>query len=235
MGLESVGSVEGLAAFNEINQRVTIALIVIKAGWLIGLCRNHRSLTECKELSMKIVAISGSLRKASFNTALLNAARELAPDGMDIHIEGLSEIPPYDADLQAQGFPASVQRLADQIRDADAVLIATPEYNYSIPGVLKNAIDWVSRVETQPFEGKAIAIMGASMGNLGTSRSQYHLRQVFVFLNGMIMNRPEVFVGTAHERFDTGGELSDQGTRDFLAEYLRAVQDWAEQVARMNF
>ena len=146
---------------------------------------------------MKIVAISGSLRRASFNTALLNAAQELAPDGMDIHIEVLSEIPLYDADLQAHDFPASVERLSDQIRDADAVLIATPEYNYSIPGVLKNAIDWVSRVENQPFNGKAVAIMGASMGNLGTSRSQYHLRQVFVYLNGLIMNRPEVFVGVS--------------------------------------
>ena len=183
---------------------------------------------------MKVVAISGSLRIKSFNTALLDAARELAPDGMEVHIEKLSAIPIYDADLQAKGFPASVQRLTGQIRDADAVLIATPEYNYSIPGVLKNAIDWVSRAENQPFSGKAIAIMGASMGNLGTSRAQYHLRQVFVFLNGMIMNRPEVFVGAAHTKVDAEGHLSDQGTRDFLAGYMKTVQGWAEQVARMN-
>jgi chromate reductase len=100
--------------------------------------------------------------------------------------------------------------------------------------VLKNAIDWVSRVENQPFNGKAIAVMGASMGILGTARSQYHMRQVFVFLNGLVMNRPEVFVGAAHNKFDADGNLSDPGTRDFLTEYLKAVQSWAEQVARMN-
>lgn len=183
---------------------------------------------------MKIAAISGSLRKASFNTALLHTARELAPAGMDMLIADLSEIPMYDADLQAEGFPSPVQRLADQIGKADAVLIATPEYNYSIPGVLKNAIDWLSRMDNQPFNGKPIAIMGASMGGLGTARSQYHLRQVFVFLNGMVMNRPEVFVGAAHEKFDADGNLTDPGTRDFLVQYLEAVQAWAEQVGRMN-
>ncbi|MCP4329638.1 MAG: NAD(P)H-dependent oxidoreductase [Alphaproteobacteria bacterium] len=183
---------------------------------------------------MKIVAISGSLREASFNTSLLKAAQQLAPDDMDIDIEDISQIPPYNADLHADGFPAPVLRLAERIREADAVLIATPEYNYSIPGVLKNAIDWVSRTENQPFDGKAIAIMGASMGNLGTARAQYHLRQVFVFLNGLVMNRPEVFVGAAHDKHDGDGNLVHEDTRAFLVGYLEAVRDWVEKVRRLH-
>ena len=155
-------------------------------------------------------------------------------EGVDIQIEGLSEIPLYDADIEEHGLPAPVQWLVDQISKADAVLIATPEYNYSIPGVLKNAIDWVSRAEGQPFNGKAIAIMGASMGGLGTSRSQYHLRQIFVFLNGMVMNVPEVFVGAAHNKFDAKGKMPDQGTRDFLVQYLIAVQRWAERIGQTS-
>jgi chromate reductase len=178
---------------------------------------------------MNVIAISGSLRRASFNTALVKAAQELAPNGMEIDIADISEVPPYNGDVQAQGFPAQITQLSDQIRQADAVLIATPEYNYSIPGVLKNVIDWLSRIDNQPFDGKAIAIMGASMGNIGTARSQYHLRQVFVFLNGIVMNRPEVFVGGAHEKFDASGTLTDQGTRDFLSKYLVAVHEWAEK------
>lgn len=183
---------------------------------------------------MKIIAISGSLRKASFNTALLKAAQELSPSSAEIQIEELADIPMYNADVQAEGFPESVLNLASQIRDADAVLVATPEYNYSMPGVLKNAIDWISRIDNQPFDGKPIAIMGASMGVLGTARSQYHLRQVFVFLNGMVMNRPEVFVGAAHTKFDADGNLTDAGTREFLAKYLAAVQGWVDQVDKMK-
>lgn len=181
---------------------------------------------------MKVIAISGSLRQASFNTGLLRAAQELAPDDMEIEIGDISEIPLYNADEQAMGFPASVQQLSDKIRVADGVLIATPEYNYSIPGGLKNAIDWISRADNQPFNGKPIAIMGASMGNLGTARAQYHLRQIFIFLNGMVLNRPEVFVGAAHEKHDAAGTLTDQSTRDFLADYLKAVRDWVEKVHR---
>ena len=183
---------------------------------------------------MKIIGISGSLRQASFNSGLLRAAQELAPDGMDIEIADISGIPLYNADGEATGLPASVQQLGEQVRLADGVLIATPEYNYSIPGGLKNAIDWVSRADNQPFDGKPVAIMGASMGNLGTARAQYHLRQIFVFLNGMVMNRPEVFVGAAHDKHDNDGNLIDQGTRDFLAGYLKTVEDWVEKIRRTN-
>jgi chromate reductase len=186
------------------------------------------------EPAMKVAAISGSLRKRSYNTALLRAAQELAPDDMEIDIEDISELPPYSADIQAIGIPAPALRLIDRIREADAVLIATPEYNYSIPGVLKNAIDWVSRAQDQPFNGKAVALMGAAPGILGTARAQYHLRQVFVFLNGLVMNRPEVFVNAAPSKFDDELSLVDQSTRDFLANYLVAVKDWSARVRRMN-
>ena len=177
---------------------------------------------------MNIIAISGSLRRASFNTALLKTCTEIAPVGMNISLADISAIPLYNGDEQATGFPASVTALADQIRAADAVLISTPEYNYSIPGVLKNTIDWLSRVENQPFDNKPVGIMGAAMGALGTARSQYHLRQVFVFLNGRLMNRPEAFVGGAHQKFDDNGTLTDQPTREFLARYLTAFEAWAK-------
>lgn len=142
-------------------------------------------------------------------------------EGVDIQIEGLSEIPLYDADIEEHGLPAPVQWLVDQISKADAVLIATPEYNYSIPGVLKNAIDWVSRAEGQPFNGKAIAIMGASMGGLGTSRS--HETDICL---------PERH---GHERTRSICRCcSYQGTRDFLVQYLIAVQRWAERIGQTS-
>ena len=175
---------------------------------------------------MNVTAISGSLRQGSFNTALVKAAQELAPSGMSITRADIGDIPIYNGDVQDQGFPVSVSSLAENIRSADGVLISTPEYNYSIPGVLKNAIDWLSRIDNQPFSGKPVALMGASMGGQGTSRAQYHLRQVFVFLDGRIMNRPEVFVGAAHTKFDDYGKLADEDTRKFVAGYLEAVLDW---------
>jgi chromate reductase len=181
---------------------------------------------------MKIVGISGSLRMGSFNSALLRAAQAVAPEDMEIEIASIADLPPYNADVQAEGFPVAVERLVERIRQADGVLIATPEYNYSIPGVLKNAIDWVSRADDQPFNGKPVAIMGASRGFLGTARAQYHLRQVFVFLNALVMNRPEVFVGTAHDKHDEAGNLTHEGTREFLASYLKAVREWVDRVNR---
>lgn len=173
-----------------------------------------------------VTALSGSLRQGSYNTALVRAAKALAPSSMRITHADIGEVPIYNGDVQAQGFPASVTNLAEMIRSADGVLIATPEYNYSIPGVLKNAIDWLSRIDNQPFSGKPIALMGASMGGQGTSRAQYHLRQVFVFLDGRVMNRPEVFVGAAHTKFDDAGQLTDEDTRKFVTGYLEAVENW---------
>ena len=177
--------------------------------------------------SVRILGIAGSLRRGSVNAATLRAAQELAPSGMTIDIFDIAPIPLYNEDVRQQGFPAPVEDLRARIKAADGLLIVTPEYNYSIPGVLKNAIDWASRPPEQPFDGKPIGLMGASGGTLGTARAQYHLRQAFVFLNGMVMNRPEVMVPQAHNKFDADGKLTDQATRDFLAAHLAAFKAWA--------
>jgi len=184
------------------------------------------------DVPLNVLAISGSLRKDSFNTAALRAAQSLAPAGMAITIHDLSAIPLYNEDVKAQGYPAPVQALRNAIKAADAVLIATPEYNYSISGVLKNAIDWASRPPGQPFEGKPIAILGASAGVLGTARAQYHLRQVFVFLNAHVLNKPEVMIGGAGNRFDAAGNLTDEPTRGFVKAQMEALRDWTLRLRR---
>lgn len=180
----------------------------------------------------QILGISGSLRKSSLNTALLRAARELVPDGTSLEIFDLAPIPMYNDDVRAQGFPAPVAALRKAIMEADALLIVSPEYNYSVPGPPKNAIDWASRPPDQPFEGKPIAIIGASPGNLGTSRMQYHLRQVFIYLNGMILNRPEVMVSGAHTKLDSEGRLTDAATAEAIRRQLQALIDWARLLKR---
>ncbi|HEY8610017.1 MAG TPA: NADPH-dependent FMN reductase [Roseomonas sp.] len=177
----------------------------------------------------KILGISGSLRRGSHNSAALRAAAELAPEGVTITIfEGLRDIPPYDDDLRTgSGYPASVEAFRSALRAADAVLIATPEYNYSIPGVLKNAIDWASRPPEQPFDNKPIAIMGASQGLLGTGRAQYDLRKMCVFLNAYPLNKPEVFIAQSGTRVDAEGRLTDEATRKLIAQQIVALRDWA--------
>lgn len=172
---------------------------------------------------INIIGISGSLRQKSFNSALLRAAVSLVPAGMSIHTASFAAFPVYNADVQAVGIPEPVTALGKQIREADAVLIVSPEYNYSIPGGLKNAIDWISRLENQPFNGKLVAIMGASPGRLGTARMQYHLRQSFVFLNGIVLNKPEVMVGGAGSVFDDAGNLTDELTQKMVRALLTAL------------
>jgi chromate reductase len=180
--------------------------------------------------ALNVLGISGSLRKGSYNTAALRAAQELAPEGMTIEIGAIGDIPLYSADVQATGFPAPVTALAEKMRAADAVLIASPEYNYSIPGVLKNAIDWLSRLPEQPFAGKPVGMLGASMGVLGAARAQYHLRQCFVFLDALPMNKPEVFITLAQNKFDAEGRLTDEPTRGFIAANLQALARWTRLV-----
>jgi chromate reductase len=172
---------------------------------------------------MKILAIPGSLRQKSLNTSLLHAFAEEA-QGHQVEIASLADIPLYSGDLEAAGIPEAVSKLGEAIRSADAVVISTPEYNYSIPGGLKNAIDWISRLPQQPFAGKRVGLMGASMGMMGTSRAQYHLRQVFVYLDGRVINKPEVFVSAAHTKFDEQGKLTDEGTRKLLGQMATALQ-----------
>lgn len=179
---------------------------------------------------IRILGISGSLRKGSFNSALLRAAAEVAPADVLIEIADLGAVPLYNEDMHQQGFPSPVAELRRQVATADAILIATPEYNYSVPGVLKNAIDWVSRPPDQPFDGKPLAIMGASPGGGGTMRSQYHLRQVCVFLNLLPLNKPEVFVSRAHEKIDATGKLTDDKTRAAIGTLVASLASWTRRL-----
>lgn len=178
-------------------------------------------MSESKPL--KVVSLLGSLRKGSYNAAIARTLPALAPAGMVIEpLPSIRDFPLYDADLQAEGFPPSVTELATRIASADGLIIVTPEYNYSIPGGLKNAIDWLSRLSPQPFAGKAVALASASMGMLGGARAQYHLRQVMVFLDAYVLNRPEVIVPTAQSKVDANGNLADPAVRDFIAAALKA-------------
>jgi chromate reductase len=181
---------------------------------------------------MKVLGFAGSLRAASFNRGLLRAAVELAPAGMEIETFDIAGIPPFNQDHEAQP-PEAVKEFKARIRAADAILIATPEYNYSIPGVLKNAIDSASRpYGDNPFDGKPVAVMGASIGALGTARAQYHLRQSFVFLNMLPLNRPEVMVATAEGKFDAAGRLTDEPTRQRVRELLEALAAWTKRLSK---
>ena len=174
--------------------------------------------------TIQVLAISGSLRKASFNTALLRAAQELAPAGMSIQIYAdLASVPPYDDDIRLAGFPPVVAALRDRVRAADALIFATPEYNRSFTGVLKNAIDWLSRPPAQPLDGKPAAVMGASPGAIGTALANYHLRQVLSVLSVHVVPGLEVLVGGAASKFDDQGRLIDEPTREFLAKSLVAL------------
>ncbi len=180
--------------------------------------------------NLNIVAISGSLRSKSFNTSLLRAMQTMADPGMAIEIATLNGIPVYNGDDEdASGVPLIVSDLADRIRAADGVIIATPEYNFSIPGGLKNATDWISRVKQQPFSNKPVGIVGASGGPVGTARSQYHLRQNLVGLSALTMSKPEVFVGSAPSKFADDGSLADDETGKFLKLWLDAFETWVRR------
>ena len=182
--------------------------------------------------ALTVLGISGSLRQESLNSAALRAAQKLAPAGMSVDIFDIAPIPLYNEDVKAQGFPPPVQDLREKIRAADALLLVTPEYNYSVPGVLKNAIDWASRPPEQPFQDKPIAIMGASPGALGTARAQYHPRQCFVFLNARLVTQPEVMISQAAQKFDPQGNLTDETTAGFVTKLLTELGDWTRRLAR---
>ena len=181
---------------------------------------------------MNILTICGSLRQASYNRMLMRALPSLAPAGMK-----LKEAPPYDkfpfynAELHADGkFPEAVTAFADAIRGADGVIFVTPEYNYTIPGALKNAVDWVSRLKEQPFKEKPVAIQSATQGPLGGGRMQYHMRTMLVFLNAFVFNTPEIFVGLAQNKFDDKGELKDEATKDFVKRQLEGFAKFVERL-----
>ena len=175
--------------------------------------------------TFNVISICGSLRKGSYNRMVMNALPALAPDGMTIaEAPPFSEFPLYNADVQnATGFPPPVQKLADAIRAADGVIINTPEYNFGVPGGLKNAIDWVSRVQNQPFAGKPIALQSASPGPVGGARVQYDLRRTMVFLDAMTLNKPEIFIGKCAQRIDDKtGKITDEATVGFIRQQLAA-------------
>jgi chromate reductase len=184
------------------------------------------------ESSFRILGVSGSLRRGSYNTALLRAAADLAPAGIHVDVyDRLRDIPPYDDDERLAGEPEPVQDLKRQIEAADALLIATPEYNHSIPGVLKNALDWASRpVNDTPLRDKPTAVMGASGGLMGTVRAQAHLRQALETFTPML-HRPEVLVSQAGNRFDDQGTLVDETSRQLVAELVQGLVAWARRLA----
>jgi chromate reductase len=178
---------------------------------------------------ISILGFAGSLRKGSYNKALLRAAMEMIPESAQLEIFNLEGIPLFNQDMENQP-PEKVKEFKAKLRGADAILIATPEYNYSIPGVLKNAIDNASRpYGDNAFDGKPVAIMGASVGMLGTARSQYHLRQSLVFLNMYPLNKPEVMVPLAQEKIDQEGRVTDPKTREKIKELIDALIIWTRK------
>lgn len=179
-----------------------------------------------------ILGFAGSLRKGSYNKAILRAALELSPEDAKLEIFDLEGIPPYNMDLENR-MPEKVKEFKAKIKAADAILIATPEHNHSIPGVLKNAIDWASRpYGDNSFQGKPVAIMSASTGMLGGANAQFHLRQTFVFLNMYPINRPGVFVTFAAEKIDDKGNVTDKKTREKIKELLESLVVWTNRLGK---
>jgi chromate reductase, NAD(P)H dehydrogenase (quinone) len=185
-------------------------------------------MSDAKPIS--VLGICGSLRKASFNMAALRTAIELRPAGMEVTVADISQIPLYNEDVREQGFPPPVETLRRQIKAADALLFACPEYNYSMSGVLKNAIDWASRPPDQPFAGKPIAIISAAAGMAGGARAQLHLRHSCVFLDMRPLNKPEVLIYQAHTKFDAAGRLNDDAARGFISDLMKALLDCVRQI-----
>jgi len=174
---------------------------------------------------IKILGIAGSLRKGSFNRMALKAAQGLVPAGATLEIADLPDLPGFNQDHEKNP-PAAVTELKAKIRAADAILLVTPEYNYSVPGVLKNAIDWAARpYGDSAWKGKPVAVMGASVGVLGTARAQYHLRQCFIFLDMPVVNQPEVMIAGAAQKFDTDGNLTDNVAKELIGKLLAALCD----------
>jgi chromate reductase len=181
--------------------------------------------------TLNVVGIAGSLRRGSYNRGLIRAAIDLAPAGMRVTTQELDDLPMFNADIEADGDPGPVRRLKDAIGAADALLIATPEYNRCVPGVLKNAIDWASRPARQSvLTNKPVAIIGASTGGGGTARAQAHLRDGLGYTNGLVLPQPEVLVPFAASRFDDAGNLHDDETKDALGDLLVALAEWVRQL-----
>ena len=182
--------------------------------------------------NLKVLGFAGSLRVASYNKSLLRAAADFMPEDVNLEIFDIDGIPAFNQDIE-NDMPKKVRDFKSKIREADAILIASPEYNYSVPGVLKNAIDWATRpYGDNPFNEKPVAIMSASVGMLGGARAQYHLRQIFVFLNIYPINGPEVIVTFAQDKFDANGKLIDENTQKYLRQLLQNLVNWTRQLKK---
>lgn len=184
--------------------------------------------------NLDVAALCGSLRAQSFNRSALRLAGELMPSTMTMEEVEWRDVPPFDADVLAQGKPESVVRLNERIRRADGVLLVVPEYNFSIPGMFKNMIDWVSRGDDQPFAGKPVAILSATTGPVGGARMQYDLRRALLFMNAQALQKPEVFIGQAQTKFDAQGRCTDEATRKFVAAQMLALDHWIRACRRMR-
>jgi chromate reductase, NAD(P)H dehydrogenase (quinone) len=182
--------------------------------------------------SISVLGICGSLRRGSYNMAALRTAIALKPPNMNVTVADISQIPLYNEDVREKGFPPPVETLRRQIREADALLFACPEYNYSMSGVLKNAIDWASRPPDQPFAGKPCAILGAAAGMAGSARAQYDLRRSCVFVDMHPLNKPEVLIGQAQTKFDADGNLLDEAAKGFIRDLMTNLAAWARLIGK---
>ncbi len=182
------------------------------------------------ESNLKVLGICGSLRMKSFNMAGLRAAGELMPDGMSMHVAQIGDIPLYNQDVLDAGMPESVKRLRNEIAAADGVLIASPEYNFSVTPALKNAIDWASRPPNQVWQDKPVALFSCTAGPVGGARVQYDLRRILSQIWGHVLPRPEVFIGNSASKFDAEGRLTDETTRRFLTDLLVGFKAWIERM-----
>ena len=183
---------------------------------------------------LKILGLCGSLRKGSYNRMLLKLATEVAPADLSVESIELGNIPFFDGDVFDKGYPASAAALRERIRAADGVLIVTPDYNFTLSAVLKNAIDWASRGADQPFVGKPLTVMSATQGPLGGARVQYDVRRIMQFMQVFIMPRPETFVGSAAGKFNAEGQCTDEVTRKFVTEHMAAFRDWVVRMKKLG-
>jgi chromate reductase, NAD(P)H dehydrogenase (quinone) len=182
-----------------------------------------------------VVAFSGSLRTGSYNRALTRTVRDLAPASLAVTIEEIDAIPLYNLDVEQAAFPEPVARLKQALRAADGTLMITPEHNFSVPGVLKNVIDWISRPPGDgALRGKPVGILGASPGLIGTARAQLHLRSILVNLNAIVMPQPSVLIARAHEKFDPAGRLTDEETAKHIRTFLGAFAQWIALISRKD-
>ena len=185
-------------------------------------------------MAYRILGTCGSLREKSYNLYALKAAGGLMPEGMALEIASIADIPVFNQDVCDKGFPPSVAEWRARIAQADGLLFATPEYNYSVSGVLKNAIDWASRAPDQPFQNKPVAMFSATSGIKGGVSAQYDLRKILAQLGTFPMVRPEVFIGVEASKFDAAGKLTDETTRKFMTDQMLAFRDWIARVKKLG-